>query len=116
MRNLFQAKGRLAHFADALAQRGGVFGTKVRVEAEGVLQFEDRLSRNARGENLVQALEGVVIALEARDALLDGKPRFHGFFHRAQAAQRRQTSIWLIRFHDTEQLNWLNELKKLNKS
>ena len=66
-----EAQRRLAHFADPLAQRGGVFGAEMRVEAEAHLEFIDRLGGDARGENLVQALERVMVTLEPADAFFD---------------------------------------------
>ena len=69
----FEAERRLAHFADALAQRGDVFGAEMRVEAEAHLEFVDGLGGDARGEDLVQAFEGVMVALEPADAFLDGE-------------------------------------------
>jgi hypothetical protein len=83
MWDFFEAEGWFAHFADTLAESSDVLGAKVCVEAEGVFQFEDRLGSDARDENLVQALEGVMVALEAGNTLLDGEAGLHGFFHRA---------------------------------
>src|SRR5436190_18398298 len=105
MRNLFQTQRRLAHFRNAFAQRGRVLGANVRVQAESVLQFQNRLSRDPRSKNLVPSFECVMVALEPRDALLDRQPRIHRLFHAAQSAQRRQSSICWIWLHSGKKLN-----------
>ena len=69
--NGLEAQRRFAHFADALAEHGGVFGAEMRVEAEGHLEFVDGLGGDARRENLVQAFERVMVTLEPADAFLD---------------------------------------------
>jgi len=58
-----------------------MFGTKVGMETETGFQLVNRLGSNPRGENLVEALERVMIALEAGHALLDRKPWLHRFRH-----------------------------------
>ena len=93
VRHGLQAQRGLAHFADPLAQRGGVFGAEMRVEAEGHLEFIDGLGGDARGENLVQALERVMVALEPADAFLDREAGLRGLGHRANSGQGGQVAI-----------------------
>ncbi len=99
MRNSFQTQRRLAHFTHATAQHRGVFGAKMRVQAESHLEIVNRLSRDARGEDLVQAFESVMIALQARDALLDRQSGTRHFLKRAEAREHRQVPEGLVRFH-----------------
>ena len=82
-----EAQRRLAHFADPLAERGGVFGAEMRVEAEAHLEFIERLGGDARGEDLVQALEGVMVTLEPADAFLDREAGLRGLVHRTNSGQ-----------------------------
>src|SRR2546430_13997536 len=58
VRDEFEAEGRFAHFAHSASQRGDVLGAKMGVQAEAHFQFVNRLSREARGENLVEPFEG----------------------------------------------------------
>ena len=88
-----EAERWLAHFADPLAQRGGVFGAEMGVEAEAHLEFIDGFGGDARGEDLVQALEGVMVTLEPADAFFDGEAGLRGLVHRANPGQRRQMAI-----------------------
>src|SRR5687767_10719282 len=83
MRNRFQSQRRLAHFADASTQEGGVLGTEVGVQTEGHLEFVNRLRGDSGGKDLMQTPEGIVVALEARDALLHGQAAARHFFKRA---------------------------------
>ena len=88
-----EAEGWFAHFADAFAKRGGVLGAEMGVEAEGHFEFVNRLGGEAGGEDVVEAFEGVVMALEAGDALLDGEAGFHGVGEGAEAGERREVAI-----------------------
>ena len=83
----------LAHFADPLAQRGGVLGAEMRMQAEAHLEFLDGLGGDARGEDLVQALERVMVTLEPADAFLDGEAGLRGLGHRANSGQGGQVAI-----------------------
>ena len=85
-----EAQRRLAHFADALAQRRDVFGAEMGVQAESHLEFVDRFGRDSRSEDLVQALEGIMVTLEPADAFLDGEARLGGLSHRTDPGNRRQ--------------------------
>ncbi len=49
-----------------------MFGTEMGVETEGHLQFVDGLGSDARGENLVQPFETIMITFEPANAFLDG--------------------------------------------
>jgi hypothetical protein len=81
----FEPEWRLAHFADSLAERAGVFGAEMRVEAEAHLEFVDRLGSDACGEDLVQALERVMVTLEPANAFFDGEAGLRGFVHRTNS-------------------------------
>ena len=89
----FEAQRGLAHFADPLAQRGGVFGAEMRVEAEAHLEFVEGLGGDARGEDLVQPLAGVVVTLEPADAFFDREAGLRGLVHRADPGQGGQVAI-----------------------
>ena len=93
VRDNVEAEGRFTHFADAFAERGGVFGAKMGVEAEGHLEFVNGLGGEARDEDLVQAFEGVMEALEAGDAFLDGEAGLHGVGEGANPGQWRQIAV-----------------------
>ena len=54
------------------AERRDVFTAKKGVQAETHFEFVDRFRRQAGGENLVEPLESVMIALQAGDALIHG--------------------------------------------
>ena len=99
IRHLIQAQRRLAHFADPLAQGGGVFSAVMGVETETHFQFVNRLGGEARGENLMQALEGVMIALEPVDTFLDGQAGLHRLVQRAKSGERRQAAVRLGGVH-----------------
>ncbi len=99
VRDCLQPQRRLAHFADTLAQCGDVLGAKVGVQTEAHLQFVDRLGGDPGGKNVVQPLEGVVIAFEPRDALFDRKARLHRLGHRTNAGQAREAPVRAIRVH-----------------
>ena len=47
------------------------------MKAEGHFELVDRFASDTRGENLVQPLEAVVIALVASNAFFDGQARLH---------------------------------------
>ena len=89
MRDFLQAERRLAHLADARAQRADVLGAEIRVVAEGRLQLVERLGGDARVEDAVQAPERVMEALEAAHAFVDGKARAHGLIDCAETGERR---------------------------
>src|ERR1041385_3031387 len=63
----FQSQRRLAHFTDASAECCYMFRAKMRVKTEGHFQFVNGFGREPRNENLVQPLEGVMIALQPCD-------------------------------------------------
>ena len=98
MGNFFEAEGWFAHFADAAAEGGDMFGAVMSMETEGALEFVNRLGSEAGGEDLGETLEDVVIALEAGDALLDGKPGLHGLLEGAKARKRRKVLVGRV-FH-----------------
>src|SRR5271169_5287797 len=75
MRDFLQAERRFAHLAHARPQGLVVLGAEIRMVRKAALEFVNRLGGDAGGEDFVQALEGIVEALEARNALLDGKIR-----------------------------------------
>ena len=89
VRHSLEAERRLAHFADPLAERGGVFGAEMRVEAEAHLEFIEGLGGDARGENLVESLERVMVTLEPADTFFDRETGLRGLVHRANPGQRR---------------------------
>ena len=91
-----QAERGLAHLADAHAQRLDVLGAKIRVVREAGLEFVNRLRGDAGGQDLVQADEGVMVALEARDARLDAQAGFGGRGDGGQARERRQPAVGLV--------------------
>jgi anaerobic selenocysteine-containing dehydrogenase len=93
------ARDYLAHFTNAFAESGGVFGAIMSVQAEGHLQFVDRLRCDAGGENLVQPFERKMIPLEAPHAFFDGEPGLHGVFHGADAGQAWEIAIRLVGVH-----------------
>ena len=95
----FEAQRRLAHFADALAQGGDMFGAEMGVEAEAHLELIDGFGGDARGEDLVQAFEGVVVTLEPADTFLDREAGLHGLVHRADPGQAGQAAIRLVSAH-----------------
>src|SRR5215468_2807489 len=90
MRRFLKAQRWFAHLADAPAQRAHMLGAVVGVQAETHLQFVDWLGGDAVVEDLVQALENIVIALEPADALLDRQAGLHGFRHWTDPRQRRE--------------------------
>src|SRR5688500_9758904 len=53
----------------------------------------------------MQPLEGIMITLQAGNALLDREAWPHGFLHRAQSRQGRQVAIGTIRFHGNSLFN-----------
>ena len=85
--NGFEAERRFPHFADTLANGRGVFGAKVRVVAERHFEFVERLAGDARGENLVKAFKGIMVALVASDAFFDREAGFHGLLYGADASK-----------------------------
>ena len=89
MRDLLQAERRLAHLADAPAQRGDVLGAEIRVVAEGRLQLVERLGGDARVEDAVQPLERVMEAFEATHAFVDRKAWTHRLVDGAETGERR---------------------------
>ena len=95
-----EAQRRLAHFADPLAQSGDVLGAEMGVEAEAHLEFVDGLGGDARGEDLVQAFEGVMVTLEPADAFFDREAGLRGLVHRANPGQSRQMAIRLVSAHN----------------
>ena len=80
--HVFQAERRLAHLADALAQRLHVLRAKISMMREPGLELVDRLGGNARGENLMEPRKGIVITLEPGHALLDSESGPRSFGHR----------------------------------
>jgi hypothetical protein len=78
VRDLVEAERRMAHFGDALAEGGDVLGAEMGVEAERHLDFVDGLGGEPGVERGPQPVEGVVIALEAFDAVVDRKAGFRG--------------------------------------
>jgi hypothetical protein len=80
-----------------------VFGAKMGMEAESHLEFIKRFAGNARGENLVQSLESVMVALVPADTFFDGKPRFHGILQGADAGERGRQAKGGRRIH---RLRW----------
>src|SRR6266702_3576809 len=69
-----------------------MFGAKMRVEAEPHFEFVERLGSDARSENLVQPLQGVMVSLQPANAFLDRKAWFHCSFKGSQAGQGRQAA------------------------
>src|SRR5258705_11840508 len=63
VRNGFEAERRFAHFANALANGGSVFGAEGGMKAEGHFEFVKRFAGDARGENLVKGFETIMVAL-----------------------------------------------------
>lgn len=83
-----EAERWLAHFADASAPGGGVFGAVMRVQAERHFQFVDGLGGEALDENFVEPPQGPVVAFESGNAVVDGEPGLHGFGKRGEAGER----------------------------
>jgi hypothetical protein len=65
-----------------------MFGAKMRVKTESHLEFVKGFARDARGENLVQTFESVMVALVPADTFFDGEARFHGVLQGANAGKR----------------------------
>jgi hypothetical protein len=93
VRNGLEAQRRLAHFADPLAERGGVFGAEMRVEAKTHLEFVERLGGDARGEDLVQAFERVMVTLEPADAFFNRETGLRGLVQRTNPGQGGQMAV-----------------------
>jgi hypothetical protein len=91
--DILETQRRFAHFADAFAKFGDMFGAVVAMQTESGLQFIDGFGGDARNENVAEALEGVVIALEAGDAFFHGKAGLHGLFHGAKPRQHRKIFV-----------------------
>jgi hypothetical protein len=66
-----------------------VLGAKVSVKAESHLEFVKRFARDARGENLVQAFERVMVALVTADTFFDGQAGLHGVLQSANTGKGR---------------------------
>ena len=96
VRHGVEPEGRLAHLAHARAPSGGVFGAVVGVEAEGHFQFVDGLGREAFDEDLVEAAERPVVALQAGDAFVDGEAGLHGVGKRADAGERGKIAVGAV--------------------
>ena len=71
MGNGFEAKRRLAQFRDALPQRRGMLGAIVGVQAEGRLEFVDRLCRDASREDFMQSDQRIVMPFDPMDAFFN---------------------------------------------
>ena len=99
MGRFFQSERWLAHFADALAKGGHMFGAQMCMVTETHLQLVNRLRRDARGKDLVQTLERVMIAFEPGDALLDREAGFHRVGDRTKPRQAGQVSIRASSIH-----------------
>src|SRR5262245_58194483 len=99
MRHRLQAEGRLAHFADTFAQGTDMLGTIMRVQTEAHFQFVDWFGSQAVVEDLVEAFERVVVALEPGDAILNREAVFHGLVHRADTSQAWEILVGTISAH-----------------
>jgi len=99
--NRFKAERWLAHFTDALANGGGVFGAEVGVEAEGHFEFVKGFAGDARRENLVQAFESVMVAFVTADAFFYGEARLHGILDGAEAGEGRRAANGSRGIHDS---------------
>ena len=64
-----------------------MLGAVMGVEAESHLEFVDGFGGDARGEDLVKAFEGEMIAFEAANAFFDGEAGLHGVLHGANAGE-----------------------------
>src|SRR5262249_9196626 len=96
VRHGLQSKGRLAHLADAGAQGHDMLGAEVGMQRKAGLELVNRLGCNARRQNLVQALERVMIALEPGHAGFDAKPWPRRIRDTGQPGKGRQPAIGLI--------------------
>ena len=102
IRHHFEPQRRFAHFADAFAQSGDVLGAEVRVQAETHFQLVNRLGGDARGEDLVQPFEGIVVALEAAHTFFNGQAGVHRLGHEAKSGELRQVSVGGGAFHGSK--------------
>jgi hypothetical protein len=91
--NGFEAERRFAHFADAFTEFGNVFGAVMGVEAESGFEFVDGFGGEAGDEGPGEALKGVVVTFEARDALVHGKAGLGGGLEGAEAGQGREVLV-----------------------
>ena len=92
-----------------------MFRAKVGVEAKGHLKFVERFRSQAREQDLMQTLEGVMVALEPAHAFLDGEAGFHRVLHRANACQRGQILVGFVNAHSQSQRKSETRIPKLEK-
>ena len=91
-----KTEGRLAHLRHARAPGRGVFGAVVRMEGEAHFQLVDRFRCQAPDENLMEPAKRPVVALEARDTLVDGETEARSPGDRCDAGDRREIAIGAI--------------------
>src|SRR6266404_4943628 len=86
------------------------------VETESHLELINWFGRDPGGEDLVQAFEGVVVALKAADTSLDGQTGFHRVLHRADSGKRRQILVGLVSAHKQSQCKSETRITKPERS
>src|SRR5437660_10069994 len=82
------------------------------VQAEGHLQFVNRLGSEAAGEDFVQPFEGVMVALQPGDTGFDGQAGFRGLFHRANPGEAGKVPVGVICLHGNSLISLLLPQKK----
>jgi hypothetical protein len=100
MGHLIKAQRWFAHFADALAQGGDMFGAIMGVQAESHLELVDGLGGDAIVEDEVKPFEDVMISLEATHTLFHGETGLHGLIEGTKTGQRRKILVRRVRFHE----------------